>query len=104
MSTTTMEQPTNRFKRQAELVPADRLAQHTCTVIGVGAIGRQVVIQLASIGARKIQLIDFDRIDQSNVTTQGYFAEQVGQSKVDALMDTVMGIDDSIRVETIADR
>ena len=104
MNKTTLELHSDRFDRQSELVPVDRLAQHTCTVIGVGAIGRQVAIQLASIGARKIQLIDFDCVDESNVTTQGYFAEQVGQPKVDALMDTVLGIDDSICVETIADR
>ena len=41
----------NRFERQGQLVPADRLTVITATVIGVGAIGRQVALQLASIGA-----------------------------------------------------
>src|SRR5262245_14722375 len=53
---------TDRFTRQADLVPRDRLEGLTVTVIGVGAIGRQVAVQLASIGARRLQLIDFDTV------------------------------------------
>ncbi len=49
-----------RFTRQQELVPQDRLLELKVTVIGVGAIGRQVALQLAAIGVRQLQLIDFD--------------------------------------------
>ena len=97
------DQP-SRFTRQEELVPQERLAGITATVIGVGAIGRQVALQLAAIGAPRIQLIDFDVVDATNVTTQGYFADDVGKPKVEAVTDTIMGLDDSIRVETIKDR
>jgi len=54
------------------------LGQVKVTVIGVGAIGRQVALQLASIGVRRLQLVDFDAVDLTNVTTQGYLAEDVG--------------------------
>ena len=97
------DQP-SRFTRQEELVPQQRLGGITTTVIGVGAIGRQVALQLASIGAPRIQLIDFDVVDATNVTTQGYFADDVGKPKVEAVTDTIMGLDDSVRVETIQDR
>ena len=59
----------NRFIRQAELVPRDRLSGLKITVIGVGAIGRQVALQLASIGVTHLQLIDFDRVEAANITT-----------------------------------
>jgi sulfur carrier protein ThiS adenylyltransferase len=49
-----------RFARQGELVPPDRLAQSAATVIGVGAIGRQVALQLAAVGVPRLQLVDFD--------------------------------------------
>jgi tRNA A37 threonylcarbamoyladenosine dehydratase len=61
----------DRFIRQRDLVPSDRLSDVTTTVIGVGAIGRQVALQLAAIGAPSIQLIDFDMVDATNVTAQG---------------------------------
>ena len=50
----------SRFTRQQDLVPLEQLQALTITVIGVGAIGRQVAIQLAALGASHIQLIDFD--------------------------------------------
>ena len=95
---------TDRLVRQEELVPADALAQLTLTVIGVGAIGRQVALQLAAIGARRLQLVDFDAVDATNVTTQGYRASDVGQPKVLATKRAILDLDPSIEVEAIEDR
>ena len=74
----------DRFLRQQDLVPQDRLQLLTAAVIGVGAIGRQVAIQLAALGVRRLQLIDFDTVEPTNVTTQGYFHADLGRPKVDA--------------------
>ena len=93
-----------RFSRQSDLVPAERLAQLTIIVIGVGAIGRQVALQLAAIGARRLQLIDFDHVDETNITTQGYLVEDVGVPKVSALARSISKLDGSIQVELVQDR
>ena len=102
MRNTTVDRP--RLIRQLGLVPSDRLVGLTATIIGVGAIGRQVAIQLAAIGVRSIQLIDFDVVDETNITTQGYSASDVGKLKVDATSTTIQQIDPDIQVETINDR
>ncbi len=94
----------DRFSRQRELVPADRLANITVTVIGVGAIGRQVALQLAAIGAPRIQLVDFDAVDVTNLTTQGYLADDIGQPKVLATADAIRRLDGAIQVDTVQDR
>jgi sulfur carrier protein ThiS adenylyltransferase len=94
----------NRFSRQQDLVPAERLAKLSITVIGVGAIGRQVALQLAAIGARRLQLIDFDHVDESNITSQGYLAEDVSVPKVTALARSISKLDGSIQVEVVQDR
>jgi molybdopterin-synthase adenylyltransferase len=94
----------DRFIRQAELVPQDRLSILSTTVIGVGAIGRQVALQLAALGARRIQLVDFDTVDRTNITTQGYGNRDVGQWKVQATAEVIRNIDGSIDLITIADR
>jgi len=94
----------DRFERQRDLVPPEKLKSITCSVIGVGAIGRQVAIQLAAVGARRIRLFDFDTVEMTNVTTQGYYHRDIGQSKVDATSMTIRRIDPSIQVETINDR
>ncbi|MGB4710390.1 MAG: ThiF family adenylyltransferase [Fuerstiella sp.] len=94
----------NRFTRQDDLVPRNKLSDLTVTVIGVGAIGRQVALQLAAIGAPKIQLIDFDEVDLSNVTTQGYGNDDIGQPKVAATALAIACLDDSIQVHQVINR
>jgi len=94
----------DRFTRLAELVPIDKLSQLNVTVIGVGAIGRQVTLQLASLGARKLQLVDFDVVEASNITTQGYLHADLGLTKVEAAARSVRQIDPGIEVELVADR
>jgi molybdopterin-synthase adenylyltransferase len=94
----------DRFVRQAELVPRDKLAEEHVTVIGVGAIGRQVTVQLASIGVPRLTLIDFDVVDESNLTTQGYRHREIGISKVTAARQAALEIDPSIKIETVNDR
>ncbi len=99
-----METSSDRFVRQQELVPQRWLAELNASVIGVGAIGRQVAIQLAAIGVRRLQLVDFDRVDLTNVTTQGYRARDVGRLKVEATAEAVGEIDEEIELELVNDR
>ena len=95
----------NRFERQAELVPRTKLEELTVDVIGVGAIGRQVALQLAALGAPRLRLFDFDRVEPTNITTQGYSQrDDLGALKVEATRRAVQAIDPSISVDVVADR
>lgn len=84
MSTTTV---TDRFARQGEVVPREAIASTTPMIAGVGAIGRQVTMQLAAIGCPKLLIYDFDAVDLSNVTTQGYRVRSIGRPKVRAMAE-----------------
>lgn len=95
---------TDRFERQAEFVPRERLESLTATVIGVGAIGRQVALQLAAIGVPHLQLIDFDVVEPTNLTTQGYLSEDLSLFKVEATAKAVERLDPTIAVTTVRDR
>jgi sulfur carrier protein ThiS adenylyltransferase len=94
----------NRFQRQEDLVPRDRLAGIKATVIGTGAIGRQAALQLSAIGVPRLRLVDFDVVDMTNVTTQGYWASDVGRPKVEATAAAIRQLDPAIDVECIQDR
>ena len=95
---------TNRFERQADLVPQERLEGLSIDVVGVGAIGRQVALQLAALGARTLRLIDPDAVEPTNLTTQGYLAGDVGVMKVEATRRAILAIDPIISVDVVADR
>lgn len=78
------DQRDERYSRQHDIVPPDRLARCTVTVIGVGAIGRQVALQLAAMGIPWLQLVDFDNVDASNLASQGYLEADLEKPKVEA--------------------
>ena len=89
----------DRFVRQQDLVPAEKLQELQVTIIGVGAIGRQVALQLAAMGVRKLQLVDHDLVNATNITTQGYWASDMGLPKVCALRTAVGLLDAQIEVD-----
>lgn len=99
----TSPQP-DRFSRQADLVPQEKLKDLTATVIGVGAVGRQVALQLAAIGVRRLQIFDFDDVEPTNITTQGYGHADLGKPKVLAMQQAISRIDRDVVVTPIPDR
>ena len=58
-------------------------------VCGLGGLGSNAAIALARAGVGHLHLIDFDRVDLSNLNRQQYTAGQLGQYKTDALRDTL---------------
>ena len=74
----------DRDLRQRGLVPPEALATCRAAVIGVGAIGRQVALQLAAMGVAWLQLIDHDTVEAVNLAPQGYFESDLGHAKVEA--------------------
>ena len=95
---------TDRFTRQKDLVPANKLRTLTSTVIGVGVIARQVALQLAALGVQRLQLIDFDNVEETNVTTQGYYTSDLGTPKVSATAKVIHHLNPTITVTTVPDR
>ncbi len=99
-----MQALNDRFSRQASLVPRNRLAELSLTVIGVGAIGRQVALQLAALGVSRLMLVDFDDVEITNITTQGYLRADLGKPKVLATAEAIRQIDPQIQVELVPER
>jgi sulfur carrier protein ThiS adenylyltransferase len=99
------EQQTNeRYSRQKDIVPSDRIANCKATVIGVGAIGRQVASQLAAIGIPWLQLIDFDVVEESNLASQGYFEDDLKRFKIHATADICHQTNPRLELYTINER
>lgn len=91
----------DRFVRQAELIPRDRVDGLLVTVVGIGSVGRPLALMLAACGVRHLQLIDPDVVELHNVTSQGFSVQDVGRSKVDVLTNQIQNYDSSVRVTGI---
>jgi len=74
----------NRFWRQLEICPPDKLA-FPITVIGAGAIGSAVVVNLAKMGCSDITVWDEDVLAEHNIPNQMCLVAYVNFAKVDAL-------------------
>ena len=93
-----------RYSRQKDIVPSERLATCKATVIGVGAIGRQVALQLAAIGIPWLQLIDFDVVEESNLASQGYLEDDLGREKVHATGDLCQQVNHNLAAHELNER
>ncbi|RLG89908.1 MAG: hypothetical protein DRO36_06990 [Candidatus Hecatellales archaeon] len=63
----------------------DFLDDKRVTMLGCGALGSWTSILLARSGLKRFRLIDMDKVEIHNTSTQAFFLENLGQYKVTAL-------------------
>ena len=59
-------------------------------VCGLGGLGSNIAVSLARAGVGRLILIDFDRVDISNLNRQQYNISQLGMYKTEALKNTLL--------------
>ena len=69
-----------------------RFSTATVAVCGLGGLGSNIAIALARAGIGKLLLIDFDRVDITNLHRQQYKANQIGRYKAEALAENLSEI------------
>ena len=71
----------------------------TVAVCGLGGLGSNIAIALARAGVGRLILIDFDKVDISNLNRQQYKASQIGMYKTEALRDNLLEISPYTEIE-----
>lgn len=77
-----------------------KLANARVAVAGLGGLGSNIAISLARIGVGHLHLVDFDRVDLTNLNRQHYFIRHLGAYKTDALKEQILQINPYIQVVT----
>ena len=94
-----------QFQREELLIGKENLLKlHNAKVViyGIGGVGSFVCEALARAGIGKILLIDFDKIDITNLNRQIHATyKTIGKYKVDAMKERIMEINPDAQVSTI---
>lgn len=90
---------TERDVRQRDLVPPEELARCSASVIGVGAVGRQVALQLGAIGVPQLRLFDPQIVERENLAAQGYLEDDLGSPKAEATARLCARVNSSVTID-----
>jgi len=84
------------FIRQIELLDPKQIENKSITLVGAGATGSYVALQLAQLGwgdsvrgQGVLKVFDADVIEEHNLCNQAYEIAQIGKPKVEALQELI---------------
>lgn len=72
-------------RRHLEVFSVEHFGNKRIDIIGAGAVGSAVAVQLAKLGLENIHVWDFDTVEGHNIANQRYALKDIGQPKVTAL-------------------
>ena len=70
----------------------EKFTSATVAICGLGGLGSNIAVALARAGVGRLVLIDFDKLDITNLHRQQYKAEQIGRYKTEALAENLKEI------------
>ena len=78
-----------------------KLKESSVGIAGLGGLGSNAAVSLARAGIGRLVLVDFDIVEESNLTRQYYFRDQIGKIKVEALKENIEKINPKVKIEII---
>lgn len=93
------------FQRAEQLLGTDamkRIGAQRVIIFGVGGVGSWCAEALVRTGVRHLTLVDFDRVDVTNINRQLMATQQtIGQVKVDALRERLLTINPEAEITAL---
>ncbi len=78
-----------------------RLREASVLLVGMGGLGSPAALYLAAAGVGRLGLVDFDRVDATNLQRQIiHHTDDVGRPKLDSARERIAAINPHVRVET----
>lgn len=103
-----MTRPAAPNRKEFEAMYEDRhtpelhalLKRGRVAIAGLGGLGSHVALALARSGVGRLKLIDFDRVELSNLGRQAYWVRNIGELKTEALRRILLEANPHIEIET----
>lgn len=77
-----------------------KFSSASVAVCGLGGLGSNIALSLARAGIGRLHLIDFDRVDISNLNRQQYAVSQLSMYKTEALRDNLLSVSPYLDIVT----
>ncbi len=77
----------------------EKITNASVAVCGLGGLGSNIAVSLARCGVGRMLLIDYDRVDLSNINRQQYSLEHIGLYKTDAIRRIIESINPYLDIE-----
>lgn len=82
------------------IVNQEKLNNTKVAIAGLGGLGSNIAVALARIGVGHLHLIDFDKVDISNLNRQHYFISHLNKYKTQALAEQLQMINPYLNIVT----
>lgn len=83
---------------------AEKLSKAKVAVAGLGGLGSNVALFLARAGVGHLHLIDFDKVDITNLNRQHYFIPHLRRYKTEALKEQLLDINPWLDIRTSCEK
>ena len=99
-------QELNRYSRHLVLPEVgvdgqERIKQGRILIVGAGGLGSPAALYLAAAGIGKIGIVDFDKVDESNLQRQIiHSTEDIGRLKTESAKNSINNLNPNVKVET----
>ncbi len=95
----------DRTQKLIENEGIEKLSKSKVAVIGIGGVGGYVCMMLARAGIENIILVDFDKVDVTNLNRQVVAnVNKVGKFKKDVMKEMILEINPNCHIETYNQR
>lgn len=81
-----------------------RLQRARIGIAGCGGLGSNCAMHLVRSGFTRFVLVDFDRVEFSNLNRQAFFSLQVGEFKAEALAANMRAVNPELELEIYVER
>ena len=82
----------------------EKLRNVEVAVAGLGGLGSHVSVFLARAGVGHLHLVDFDKVEMTNLNRQHYFISHLGMNKTEALKEQLLQINPWLDIKTSCER
>ncbi|MCO8194491.1 MULTISPECIES: sulfur carrier protein ThiS adenylyltransferase ThiF [Anaerofustis] len=77
----------------------EKLKNAKVAVAGLGGLGSNIAVMLARSGIENIHIVDFDKVDLSNLNRQNYYIKHLGMKKTKATIDILKEVNPYLNIK-----